>query len=94
MTGWGPYLGIKPAEVDEAGAGEVQGIALVDAENGVEGEGGDHGGEELQGERGEETGSSKTLGRAGPLGTAPSPPQHLQSARSGTGSKRKRLLPS
>lgn len=44
------YLTIKSAKVDKPRAGEIPGIAMVNAQDRVQREGGDHGGKELEGD--------------------------------------------
>lgn len=44
------HIALKAPEVDETRVGEVSRVIVVDTEEEVEGEGGDHGGKELRGE--------------------------------------------
>lgn len=45
------YLCVKSSKVDEARAGQVPYVSMVNTENKIQGEGGNHGGEELWAER-------------------------------------------
>lgn len=42
------YVTLKAPEVDETRVGQVTWVVVIDAEEEVQGEGGDHGGEELR----------------------------------------------
>ena len=62
------YLCVKSSKVDEARAGQVPYVSMVNAENKIQSEGGNHGGEELWAEREMGAIRARPLGR----GTAPS----------------------
>lgn len=60
-AGCASHISLKAPKVDETWAGEIARLVVIDAEEEVQGERGDHGGKELQAEQSKKTNKKDIL---------------------------------
>lgn len=89
MAGCASHISLKAPKVDETWAGKITRLVVIDAEEEVQGERGDHGGKELQAEQ---TKKRNIKSSAEKLGQRSHTKCCLRFSMSASGS-RKRLLP-